>query len=349
MSEIPISKRLAKTTTDLPPCCLRYAPQDNSIVILGTYKLEDNGNRHGSLEVYRSDSSRQLSLISTTPTRSAILDVKFHPQDPSRLVTAHSTGEIMIWKFNSEDVTLVKLDELQIFESDYLVTSVVFSHSQPNTLLATCTSGESSIIDLNNQSFDTLCTIHELECWTGNFGELGQLSNVVYTGGDDAKLIAHDLRSMDKIWSTTNRHHDAGVVSILSAATSWNNSKPHQLWTGSYDDHLRIFDLRLMDANNPTLVPGYIPKLINSENLGGGVWRLIPSPIDNDDRVLVCCMYDGARIVNPIDDKFEVTRYFKGDHSSMCYGGDWARDTNTIATCSFYDNILQVWSPHDIE
>ncbi|KAK6464755.1 WD40-repeat-containing domain protein [Scheffersomyces coipomensis] len=349
MSETLISKRLGVTKTELPPCCLRYVPNDNTILILGTYKLEDDGSRHGSLDIYKNDDG-QLSFISKEPTASAILDIKFNPQDDSMLISAHSTGEIMVWKYDQENKSLEIKEIMQIFEREYLVTSIVFSITSPNILLATSTSGESSIVDLYSKTNETLFTTHELECWTGNFGELGELSNVVYTGGDDAKLIAHDLRTMDKIWSTTSRHHDAGVVSILPSGTSWNNANPHQLWSGSYDDNLRIFDLRLMDKSNPSLIPGYIPKILKQENLGGGVWRLIPSPIEGDERVLACCMYDGARVINPLaDNGFEVSRYFKGDHSSMCYGGDWAEKTNTIATCSFYDNILQVWSPNEIE
>lgn len=349
MSEAPNSQRLGITKSELPPCCLRIHPEDTSIIFLGTYKLEKSGERHGSIEVYRynvanEDETHNLELINKYPTSGAILDIKFDPFDSSRLISAHSTGDIIIWKYTG-DGELELLKRAILFDSDSLITSISFCPTTSNKLLATITTGELAIIDLHDLSFDIFQTTHDLECWIGSFGEIGELQNVVYTGGDDAQLIAHDLRMQSKIWSTSYRHHSAGVVSILSSGKDWNNSNPHQLWTGSYDDNLRIFDLRLMDNTNPLLLPGMIPRTIKEENLGGGVWRLIPSPL-NDDNLLACCMYDGARIVKRNNDDFEVSRYFKRDHESMCYGGDWSKDGNYVATCSFYDNTVQIWSPY---
>ena len=82
---------------------------------------------------------------------------------------------------------------------------------------------------------------------------LVSLSQVVFTGGDDAKLIAHDLRTNQSIWNTGHRHHGAGVVSILSPGPNWNTNNSNHLWTGSYDDSLRILDLRVIDKGNPLL------------------------------------------------------------------------------------------------
>ncbi|KAL6450567.1 RRT2 Diphthine methyltransferase [Candida maltosa Xu316] len=191
--------------------------------------------------------------------------------------------------------------------------------------------------------------MHELECWTGSFGSSsGSLSNIVYTGGDDACLIAHDIRTNRDVW-TLKRGHDAGIVSVLSPGSNgWNMNGGYSLWTGSYDDHLRVWDLRVVDRLNPELIDGYVPKLLNKEDLGGGVWRLIPSPVENDDRVLSCCMYEGVRVIDVQgEERFKVSRFFKEDHESMCYGGDWSSDGKYIATCSFYDNVVQIWSPDE--
>lgn len=335
------SERLAVVKTALPPCCLRIHPSDNSIIILGTYKLEEDGRRHGSIDVYLYEEN-ELALINLTLTEAAVLDIKFSP-DASVLVSVHSTGNLIVWNINLELKELSQLHNWELFPLDNLITSVFFSPTKASSVLVTLTSGELAIVDISTGTTDVLSTSHDLECWTGSFGEVGALENVVYTGGDDAKLIAHDLRSNEKIWSTSYNHHEAGVVSILLPGPKWNQSNPNNLWTGSYDDQLRILDLRLIDKENPLLMEGYIPRVVHSENLGGGVWRLVPSP--TDERVLVCCMYDGARIVNKTE-TFEVGRYFKKDHESMCYGGDWASGGDFVGTCSFYDNVVQIWSPN---
>lgn len=340
MSEV----RISTTHTELPPCCVRIHPDDNKILLLGTYQLEDDGTRNGSIDIYRFEAS-SLTLLHRYPTSTSILDIKFDPFDSSNIVTAHSEGNIMCWTYNL-DSTLELKSNLPITESTNLLTSIFFSPIKQGSLLITSTTSPTLIYDLNKQTFDILETSHSLECWTGNFGELGQLSNVVYTGGDDSKLIAHDLRSNSHIWSTTSRQHQAGVVSILSPTPHWNNSNPHHLWSGSYDDNLRIFDLRLLDKDSPSLIPGNIPKTIHEENLGGGVWRLIPSPNTNDNRVFSCNMYDGARIIIPTEnDHFDVEKYFIGEHESMVYGGDWATKDNFIVTCSFYDKVVHTWEP----
>lgn len=331
--------------TELPPCCLRIHPSDNSIIFLGTYKLEEDGRRHGSVDIYKYQ-DLELKLLNRYACESSILDIKIDPFDDSNVITAHSEGNVMNWKYNSQDNSLELVSDLVIVDKDNLITSVQYSPTKPGSILATSTTLPLVIYDLNKQTYDTLETTHDLECWTGNFGELGELSNVVYTGGDDSKLIAHDLRTQGNIWTTGMRHHEAGVVSILSPTKNWNTTNSHHLWTGSYDDNLRILDLRVIDKASPSLIPGYIPKKIHEENLGGGVWRLIPSPNSNDDRVMSCCMYDGARIIDTTEDeKFEVVKYFKGQHESMCYGGDWATNDNFIVTCSFYDNVVHLWEP----
>lgn len=331
--------RLAITKSELPPCCLRIHPNDDRLVLVGTYKLEDSGFRHGSVDIFQLEDDGQLILKNSYKTASAVLDLKFDPFGCERLVTAHSTGCLTIWKCTGDE--LEEGLKLQLFEEDNLVTSVFFDPMRRGKVLVTLTSGEAALVDLETSSMEILDLTHDLECWTGSFGEIGELSNVVFTGGDDAKVICHDTRTKSSIWNTSRRHHDAGVVSILSLGPQWNTANPHHLFTGSYDDNLRLFDLRLMDKANPLLVPGIPPSLIAQENLGGGVWRLCPGP---DSQLLVCCMYDGARIVKTQGEKWTVSSTFVDGHESICYGGDWSK-SDYVSTCSFYDKVIQVWAP----
>ncbi|KAG7191616.1 uncharacterized protein KQ657_003011 [Scheffersomyces spartinae] len=339
MSDLPTCTRLDIVHSELPPCCIRYHPLDQDTFVVGTYKLETGDLRHGSLEVYCTTNGKNPVRITSLATESAILDIKFN-REGTRLVSAHSTGEIRVW--NSEDPKqLHQLIKHQIFDEKTLITSVFFSEINHMTLLVTATSGEAGLFRLETGTWEPFDTCHDLECWSGEFGCLDPLTNVVFTGGDDAKLIAHDTRTREPIWTST-RNHNAGVVSVLTPRALWNTNKT-QIWTGSYDDHIRALDIRMMGTQ---LYPAP-PKTVLEENLGGGVWRLIPNP-KKDGKVLACCMYDGARVLELTKDQsrpFEATKYFIGDHKSMCYGGDWSADGERIITCSFYDNVIQIWSP----
>lgn len=306
-------------------------------MFIGTYKLEDGGTKHGSIDIYRQNPN--LTLVNQVFT-SAILDLKIKL---NLVATCHSDGSVRLWDFNENEFSLVKLQEFKVFEET--ATSINFSPYQ-NIIIATSTDGSISSINMETGDLNLLNASHDLECWISAFGHLGELQNVLFTGGDDSKLIAHDLRTNDKIWATGMKHHEAGVVSILAPSNNWNSSNSNHIWTGSYDDNLRILDLRVIDRENPSLIEGYIPKIHQQENLGGGVWRLIPSPAPEDNRVLACCMYDGARIVEVQNDSFLVSKYFKEGHESMCYGGDWGSNSKTITTCSFYDKVIQTWDPN---
>lgn len=350
------------TKTKLPPCALRIF--QNKFILVGTYHLDKStGKRIGSLDVY----DDELNLLESCETYGAVLDLKISPFEEDLVATGHSTGNIMLWKINcqhdNDKIELQLLANFQVFEHDVLVTSLHFSPLDANLLLATATSGESTTIDVSVQQSiskisvqgavrdvvenygDQFTSSHGLECWIAEFAQLSPLQNVVFTGGDDATIMAHDLRSKDCIWSNC-RIHDAGVVAIKCSTPTFRSSKPTSIITGSYDDHIRSLDLRML---GDTIYPGQnTPVAHKTElDLGGGVWRFAECPEKNQesDALLVCRMYNGAAVVSQDknSDKFSVINYLKKGHDSMCYGGDWCSDF--IATCSFYDNSLQRWNP----
>lgn len=390
------SKVLYHATTGLPPCCLRIFR--DQFVLVGTYELNKaSGVRTGSVDVY----DNQLNLLKSYPTIAAVLDLKMSPFDDTLVVTAHSTGNIMLWRIEyvkdgTEDANipvflrLQIIGNIQLFDTNILISSVHFSPSDPKLVCITNTSGESAITNIEigreiesiigqavtnsyasidqklfvtqGEEINIMDTVvelfdesHSLECWTAEFGQLSPFENVVFTGGDDATIMAHDLRVKNKIWSN-NRIHEAGVVGIKCASENFRHYRPTSIITGSYDDHIRSLDLRMM---GDTIYPGNnVPAMKVSElNLGGGVWRFSELPESlkktqpsNKNILMVCCMYDGAKVVTMDEDAtdqgsdyFQVQHYLKSGHESMCYGGDWS--SQFIATCSFYDKSLQLWNP----
>lgn len=375
MEEIEQTSILNSTKTEYPPCCLRWFSDE--FIIVGTYELDKtSGRRHGSLDIF----NKKLELLNRYYTSGAILDIKLSPFDKTLIATAHSTGNVILWRVKTEEqmlcIELSQLSNLQVFDTDCLITSVNFSPLNAYLLLITGTNGMSKAISFEKETVllsqnpkknycskltpleyavqddrnvvidykekHMMISQHSLECWTSEFGHLSPLQHIIFTGGDDSCLIAHDLRSRESIWSNA-RIHQAGVVAIKASTSQFRNHKPTSIITGSYDDSIRSIDLRMMGDQ---LVPGNNVPVLNtlSSNIGGGVWRFIESPhMEDKNKLLVCCMYNGAKVMTIDDQMFHTINYVKDGHVSMCYGGDWARDV--IATCSFYDKSLQVWKP----
>lgn len=297
---------------------------------------------------------------------SSILDVKINAEDPWVITTAQSTGTVIVWRIDPDTLDVQSSTTTQIAEDpDELVLAVNFSPQDPQVFCATLTSGKIYVCRIQ-PSGDVVTEGfaggvgwrigHLLEAWTSAFGSAGQeLGSVLFTGGDDATLMAHDLRAMlstneeepTNIWKARNIH-DGGITSILpggalsTTGNAWSGSKPYHLWTGGYDDKLKSVDLRMVLGE---LSPHSLPRVADSMDLGGGVWRLIPGPEGTGNRVLACCMYAGARVLEPSDTLAKSVKTIVDGHESMVYGADWSADGRYAATCSFYDKAVQVWEP----
>ncbi|KAJ2078330.1 hypothetical protein H4R24_004548 [Coemansia sp. RSA 988] len=200
--------------------------------------------------------------------------------------------------------------------------SIVTSHSDGNLQLLEVT--ESAI------SIESQWQAHDLEAWIAAF----DYSNpaVIYSGGDDARLKGWDQRiGLSSNTSIFNLgRHQAGVCSIQSSL-----HRQHILATGSYDEHVFIWDKRSMRTP------------LAEHNVGGGVWRLKWHPED-PSALLVSAMYNGAHILDVSQNDIRFAASFM-DHTSITYGADWCQSRDDpssgwlAATCSFYDHIVHLW------
>lgn len=112
---------------------------------------------------------------------------------------------------------------------------------------------------------------------------------------------------------------------------------PDHLITGSYDEHLRLFDRRVF--NRP----------VQEINLQGGIWRIKVNPVD-PSLILCACMYHNFSIVKYAEERgFELDAVLNHGQDKICYGADWGRQLElqqsncySFATCSFYDNLFSL-------
>jgi len=150
------------------------------------------------------------------------------------------------------------------------------------------------------------------------------------------KLKSWDIRLDCSRPLFINKRFDAGVTSIQS-----NPHIEHLLAVGSYDNKVKLFDTR-----NP-----FIP--VTEIDVGGGAWRVKWHPcFTRKNDLLVACMHDGFKVISFMLDHDnihgEIVKRFD-THESLAYGADWSfslqEDGKTlIATCSFYDHKLHLWS-----
>jgi len=148
---------------------------------------------------------------------------------------------------------------------------------------------------------------HNLEAWCV---EVSHDRNLIVSGADDSLLLGWDLRSPD-VLTFSNRSHEAGVISLAC-----NPHNDFQILSGSYDERLRLFDLRHMKE-----------PLIRSNRLGDGAYQL--SWHTNKGVFAVAAMRCGFPIFE-LDEAGTFKRLGgycesagEGCHGSLGYGISW--------------------------
>jgi len=187
-------------------------------------------------------------------------------------------------------------------------------------------------------------------------------SNLVLSGGDDCKLKGWDVRlpmtPSKPIFQIGEEEHGAGVTAL-----SWHPKNTNVFASGSYDEGVRIWDIRCMTSSADSSGWSGRPKMLAKiDSSGGGIWRLKWHP-DEASKLLVGAMHGGCRVLNiPALESEANTQNNVGidiiasftAHKSMAYGADWlststCRDDDSVvgvdvaASCSFYDQRSFLW------
>lgn len=224
---------------------------------------------------------------------------------------------------NSNPPQLTQNEAISLFDPQTIPLSIAWSPTGSDCVA--CTLSDTSVAifrpSLQCNAVAYTYTSHSDQVWACGFSPDGR---ILYSGGDDSVLNAQDLVTRQTVWRD-KKTHGAGVTAIMP------RSNDNMLLTGSYDDILRIFDLRTRDV-------------VGQINLGGGVWRL--GKRGNNNRSLIAsCMYVGSRVVD-LGEGFRspyVIAKFE-EHESMNYGCDIHPDEpDTVVSCSFYDKRVCIW------
>ncbi|KAI9820886.1 MAG: hypothetical protein M1832_003519 [Thelocarpon impressellum] len=281
------------------PSCVEFSPLLRSLLIVGTYRLEDGAagedarpagqgqRRSGGLFAVMFNPFFSLS-IEHLPTPFAVFDVKFSPVHKKYLAVAGSDGQfqVIVHDIDGPSGHFPTAETQYYWSRSTLVLSVAWHPFLP-LLAVTLSTGHVDIWHVQGEP-DSLAqpTLrlqasaegHELEVWTSAVVPVrqsdsqrveGSSAYTVYSGGDDAALRSTSFDwtnepltvAQGRAHQPLRKQHEAGVTAILPLCEHEEAEGTAVLLTGSYDDRVRVIDAGRR-------------SVLAEQDLGGGVWRL---------------------------------------------------------------------------
>ncbi|KAG0567871.1 hypothetical protein KC19_7G168300 [Ceratodon purpureus] len=346
-----VHKRILEGNADAVEFC--STPAYYNLLAAASYTLIEGPTptRVGGVYLFTlGDGDYNLQELQRIET-SGVFDIKWRKPSADLvpcLGQASADGSLRLYTLQDDDKpTLQETANLDIDSSMCLSLDWSPIESEPQIAISH-SNGTLTIVDVG-QSEPQVCdsgAAHELETWITSYDSWNP--NVIYTGADDCQFCAWDTRQgLHTAVFRNKKTHSMGVCSIQT-----NPQSEHSLITGSYDENLRLWDMRM----------GIRPVMKLETGLGGGVWRLKWHPLDRG-LILAACMHNGFVLVRVDGEAMEVVEKYEG-HESLAYGADWYQGAwcnsepekpeenagkNSVrslaATCSFYDKALHVWEP----
>ncbi|UMM25757.1 hypothetical protein L5515_005446 [Caenorhabditis briggsae] len=287
---------------------------DSPRVCVSTYLLDPlSDTRSGSLCILKAEKNQDLVLENEISTSAGVF--RFDFRNPSTVVAALTNGSLVVQKIEeptSSETTPVSSDML-----------LDLGLSDSSLTITTDNKGHAYLVDLNTSLIVATWLAHSLPYVPGEGCEVWSCSvtpdaQTVVTGGEDGSMKLWDARSKTQI--SQSKIFGAGVVFVDFPA---ENRAENQIYTGSYDENLRVFDRRNLKT------------VLKEKKLPGGVWNIEQD--DKEQQLCVSCMYGGYSILN--SESLDVVYENRDVGKNLLYGATRISRNSTIF-CTFNDYLV---------
>ncbi|KAJ8935002.1 hypothetical protein NQ318_012654 [Aromia moschata] len=291
-----------------------HSPHE-SIFVCGNYELKETGGcqpkkRFGRVLLFSvmPEISVKCDLkLHQIINLAAVLDLKWCPNKINGdilLGVVTASDRIEIYKL-TEDIQLELISFYEVQRNDEnLILSLDWSTSLHSSdepeIICSDSSGYVHLLKLINKSLILQNSYHghKFEAWIAGF----------YYWDTNTFFSELGISQLQK-----NRVHTAGVTSLHS-----NCSREHIVATGSYDENIRLWDIRNIKSE------------LKSVTMPGPLWRLKWDPFCQN-YLLAACMLGGVHIVDLRNmDETEIIGSLY-EHKSICYGADWSHMKNVYS------------------
>jgi len=336
----------SKLDTKLPADCVEVGPRlrsGNVVLASGTYLLDESTKvKSGHIGLYTVSVKSKSLVRLKTYGKSAIFNMRWcgnrlgavtadsqfrlyrlrereKDEEPS---LEHLGSETSSKKSKQSGVHYTSLDW-----NPYEKQKVCVSHSNGN--LSTWCTDRDEVKCVHEWRAHTYEGDTGAEVWSVSYYD----SNVVLSGSDDMKLKTWDLRDRT-VGLICKGHHEMGVTAIRTL-----KGAPNTIVTGSYDEMIRIFDIRSL-RKGP----------VSSISCGGGVWQIRTAATQNavENRMIAACMRGGVSVVSVSSDRGLVLESSSPFDKELMYGvtcvNSTGDDSDLYASCSFYEHTLYLFS-----
>uniref|UniRef100_A0A915ARU8 methylated diphthine methylhydrolase n=1 Tax=Parascaris univalens TaxID=6257 RepID=A0A915ARU8_PARUN len=290
------SKSSGSVVLPQKPAALRFYEDGSRHLVVSTYELESELCRKGSF--FFLDGSM---VVDSLPMSAGVF--RFEVLPDGRIIAALTNGCLSM-----VDPKISSVQDLMVADNRILLDVSI----QDCKAITSDDHGSVHIVDLNNgkvQSFQA----HTLP-FTGEGCEVWSTAwiseHCFVSGGEDALLKVWDCRSNAKE-SALSAVHSSGVVCLKC-------EDDLRFLSGSYDEHIRRFDMRM------------ICDSLIEKNLGGGVWAI---GYAGNHHLIVSCMYNGWCIID--DNNFDEVESNHSLGDKLLYGASFCSNCSLVASCTF--------------